>query len=298
MDVENFLRHYWTSRHGDIKSQRLYRVIRGYLKGENGPPISIIDFVRDLGDAHKSYIRLLRPDFEDRQTTEALYDIADLKAKMLYPLLLSGLAVDETSMRKLLDAAVTFYVRNVIVAGQGGTSAENVLFSVAQILHETGKLSEVLLQLHDKSVSQGAFEEAAKSLTGLETAQARYLLRGIEVDRRDNDETDIARQPRIHIEHIYPQKPRTAKWANHNSYVNKLGNLTILSRRINTSIKNAPFDQKRIELAKSELHLTKEVAANVQWTAAEVDKRQLALADDIIRIWTWPQEVLDAKAST
>jgi uncharacterized protein with ParB-like and HNH nuclease domain len=296
VDVQDFLRHYWTSRHGDIKSQRLYRVIREHLKGPNTE--SSLDFMRDLGDAHKSYIRLLRPDFYDRDTNEALYDIADLKAKMLYPLLLSSLRINEASIQPVLTAAVVFYVRNVIVARQGGAFAENVLFSAAKELYDTGDVSKILQQLYAKSVSQGSFEEAAISLSNLETAQSRYLLRTIEIARRGNDETDVARQPRIHVEHIYPQNPKGAKWPNHNIYINKLGNLTILSRRINTSIKNSLFAQKKGELARSELHLTQEVSTHAQWTHKEIDERQQKLAAEIIKIWAWPQFIIDpAQAS-
>ncbi|MFE4723901.1 HNH endonuclease family protein, partial [Streptomyces sp. NPDC056728] len=292
VDVDEFLRHYWTSRHGDIKSQRLYRAIRENLESTNG---SSLTFMRDLASAHASYVRLLRPDFEDSRTNEALHDISDLKAKMLYPLLLSGLNHANVDFAALARGATVFYVREGIVAKQNGSRTEKLIYAAAAELNDDGDADDALAKLHEGSVPQGVFDAAVKELRGLDTASARYLLREIEISYRNGDETDVARQPRIHVEHIYPQKPRAGeRWDNHSEYVNKLGNLTILSRRINTSIKNSPFSIKRAELAKSELFITKKVAQQPEWNQSKIDERQLELGAEIQRIWAWPAEVLEA----
>ncbi|MEW2470281.1 DUF262 domain-containing HNH endonuclease family protein [Streptomyces sp. NPDC046994] len=289
VDVDEFLRHYWTSRHGDIKSQRLYRVIRQHLEAVNG---SSLDFMRDLAASHASYVRLLRPDFEDSRVNDALHDVADLKAKMLYPLLLSGLSRAESEFAALLHGATTYYVREGIVAKQNGSRMEKLVFAAAERLYRKGEVTRALAQLHGGSVTESVFNAAVQDLKSLDTASARYLLREIEISLRNGEETDVARQPRIHVEHIYPQKPKTdERWNNHSEYVGKLGNLTILSRRINTSIKNSNFSIKRVELAKSELFITQRVAQETEWNPERINLRQAELGKEIEKIWAWLQSI-------
>ncbi|GLV86568.1 hypothetical protein Slala03_62570 [Streptomyces lavendulae subsp. lavendulae] len=294
VDVDEFLRHYWTSRHGDIKSQRLYRAIRKYLE-ESGQ--SSLEFMRDLGTAHAAYVRLLRPDFANQATNEELQNVADLKAKMLYPLLLSGLARGEEGFHSLVRAALIFYVREGVVAKRNSSQMEKVVFSAASLLFDGTPLGEALAVLHFGASADAVFEASIGELKGLDTSSARYLLREIEISMRNQEETDVARPPRIHVEHIYPQKPKAAdRWTNHSDYVGKLGNLTLLARRINTSIKNSDFSVKRVELAKSELFITQSVAALAVWDQSAVDRRQGELGAKIKELWVWPAEVVAAAA--
>ncbi|MER6494696.1 DUF262 domain-containing protein [Streptomyces griseorubiginosus] len=294
VDVDEFLRHYWTSRHGDIKSQRLYRAIRRHIEENNE---SSLLFMRDLGDAHAAYVRLLKPDFAENETNEDLQNIADLKAKMLYPLLLSGLTRGEERFHDLVRSALVFYVREAVVVKRNGSQLEKVVFAAASLLYGGGEVDQALSKLRYEASADAIFEASVNELKGLETAAARYVLREIEISMRNQEETDVARPPRIHVEHVYPQKPKAGeRWEKHGDYVGKIGNLTLLSRRINTSIKNSNFESKKVELAKSELFITKEVAALPAWDQDAVDKRQKMLGSKIKELWSWPPATEQAMA--
>lgn len=148
VDVDEFLRHYWISRHGDIKSQRLYRAIRKYME-DSGE--SSLEFMRDLGSAHAAYVRLMRPDFANDATNEELQNIADLKAKMLYPFLLSGLTRDEEGFLSLVRAGIVFYVREGIVVKRNSSQMEKVVFSAAVLCRKGApriKLSPCCITAH------------------------------------------------------------------------------------------------------------------------------------------------------
>ncbi|MFQ5586917.1 MAG: HNH endonuclease family protein [Thermodesulfobacteriota bacterium] len=58
---------------------------------------------------------------------------------------------------------------------------------------------------------------------------------------------------RVNIEHILPQNP-SKEWGLSKEdiidYVNKLGNLTLLSKILNSKIQNGPIDKKLPELRK------------------------------------------------
>ena len=51
-------------------------------------------------------------------------------------------------------------------------------------------------------------------------------------------EVTVAGADRVHVEHIYPQSPLEGnRWEEHDRYVGRLGNLTLLDKRLNEQIK-------------------------------------------------------------
>ena len=93
------------------------------------------------------------------------------------------------------------------------------------------------------------------------------------------------------IEHIFPQN--STYWDNVFKFSpaqkfflqNTLGNLLLLPKPLNSSLKNAPFDEKKsrgyVNGSQSEI----EVAKNSQWTAAEIFDRSQTLVDFINTQW-------------
>lgn len=68
--------------------------------------------------------------------------------------------------------------------------------------------------------------------------------------------------------------------------VNRLGNLTLLSARLNQQLQNGNFEAKKPELAKSELVLTQRISATEKWGIDEINERQKELA--LIAPDVWP----------
>lgn len=129
-------------------------------------------------------------------------------------------------------------------------------------------------------------------------ATARYLLREVEHAKRQTKEVAVEGTDRVHVEHIYPQTP-TSKWSNHSSVLNRLGNLTLLSRRLNISIANSDFATKKLKgYAASDLLLTKELLSYQVWDTAAIDARQRDLSDWIFDIWKFPGEAAPASFET
>lgn len=95
----------------------------------------------------------------------------------------------------------------------------------------------------------------------------------------------------MHVEHIYPQTPDGPKWPNHAQFLNRLGNLTLLGRSLNTSIKNADFaTKKRDGYSGSDILLTRELLAIDTWDTAAIEERQRELSEWVFDIWRFPSE--------
>lgn len=97
------------------------------------------------------------------------------------------------------------------------------------------------------------------------------------------------------VEHVMPQTP-TSEWladlgANakevHRGLVHTLGNLTLSG--YNQPLSNSPFERKQQILACSHLELNREIAAENQWTAREIEERALRLVQKAKEIWPGPR---------
>jgi hypothetical protein len=103
----------------------------------------------------------------------------------------------------------------------------------------------------------------------------------------------MATPERVHLEHIYPQRSDAEnKWANHDEYIGRVANLTLLSKKLNIEAQNLPFAEKKERFyTQSELYLTQELLAIDHWTPAEIDGRQARLCELVIE--TWPRNLVD-----
>jgi hypothetical protein len=92
------------------------------------------------------------------------------------------------------------------------------------------------------------------------------------------------------LEHIMPQDP--SKWnlsdeeaEKFDLYVNRIGNLTILTASDNSAIKNEPFVDKQNFYRNENLVINQSVLAATKWDSTEIEKRQDELAGHIVAIW-------------
>lgn len=117
-------------------------------------------------------------------------------------------------------------------------------------------------------------------------SSARYVLREIEHAVRKTMELAVEEADRVDVEHIYPQNPRDGdKWKDHDLWIDRLGNVTLLARRLNEKIRNEKFSVKKPEYEKSKLELTKQVLKYADWSTANVDDRQERMAGFAKDIW-------------
>ena len=74
--------------------------------------------------------------------------------------------------------------------------------------------------------------------------------------------------------------------------MSRLGNMTIISKRLNSAARNGSFEDKRGIYGESELFLTRELASSekyLQWDVDAVIRRQKELAESAVVIWRFPE---------
>ena len=293
---KDFLRHFWVSQRGDVKSRRLYREIKDTILAENINPLT---FSRQLSRGSHIYQDLVHARDDDEDVQRLLGDIKQLNARMLYPALLSGKMIvldgnsaDEpelTGFFEFVSALLTIFVRHSVVGKRDASELEGVVYSVAVDLRKNKRFDEAVATLRKASPSSQQFQDDFAKVAFKLNGRARYILRELEHAKRKTQEVAVEIPSRIHVEHIYPKTPLQGReFPNHEDVVYRLGNLTLLGKGINVAIKNSSFEEKRLKYKDSDILMTRELLKWDTWTASSIEERQRQLAELAVDIWKFP----------
>ena len=295
--VDDFLRHYWVDHRGDVKSRKLYREIKVKVLEEG---IDSLELSLDLAENAPLYADIVRVREDDEDMRQLLVGLRALAAKSVYPALLSGYAAsgdgDKATLRGLAHALTCLFVRYNVIGGRDTTVMETTIYEVASKLRTDAEFDAAVQALAALAPEAQEFvARFARASVGRVTT-ARYLLREIEHAKRATQEVAVAGTNRVHVEHIYPQTPASEKWPNHPAVINRLGNLTLLGMRFNTSVKNADFATKKAKAyASSDILMTRELVDRESWNADAIAERQVELSTWALGIWNFPGEELPNK---
>lgn len=285
-EIKSFLRHYWISKHGDVKSQSLYREVKSVIEGHD---LNSASLSAELSDAARLY-RSIRSGIADTENaSEILNHINSVGpgAAILYPAILSVFStLSSDDAECALQALLNVYTRDGIIGQVENSVLENRLYKAARTLRSHKSLKQFLGEIADGSLSDDEVRTAFRRLSLSQNGPRRYLLLCIEMAKRQTGEVQINKPSKVHVEHIYPQNPEEdQRWTTHNQYINRIGNLSLLDKRINSGIRNSVFSAKRPHYAKSEIIITKELAEEDDWTPDRVAVRQEKFAGMAPAIW-------------
>lgn len=116
--------------------------------------------------------------------------------------------------------------------------------------------------------------------------------------RRNNKVEDIYTLPQnLTVEHLMPQTwrehwplPAGSDPEQREARINQLGNLTLTSGSLNSSLSNGPWETKRPALLQhSLLALNQQVAAHEKWDEDGIEHRGGELAQQICGLWSGPE---------
>ena len=282
--ADKFLRHYWLSKHGDVKSRRLYREIKNHVGTDKIPSLQ---FTRDLDAESLTYRGIINCEHPDEDIAQALQDIKDLGAQVTYPLIMAALRAEDENVgtiRSLLDFVTNLFIRYQVICARESSILETHLYNAAVKVRESGNVQDAIDILSPLMPSMSDFISSFSIAEVSRVSIARLLLRKIEDTLRSSDELEVASNQKVHLEHIYPKSPIGDRLPEHNRWVNRIGNLTLLGRRMNTSIRNSSFDIKKEEgYQGSEIELTRQLLDYDGWTVFDIESRQRMLSAQAAR---------------
>ena len=288
--VEEFLRHWWLSKYGDLKGSSLYKALKPKIMSGELTPITL---TRQLELSALIYKDLLDCKDDDPEVAGLLQHVKDLGAKVCYPLLLSTFrsAVYHPQRKHVIRSLLSLFVRYNVIGGRESTLLEKEIYDIAQQVNLDSQVPYVE-RMRQFAPDDEHFESDFQLAQVSRQATAKYLLREIENSRHSTPEFVVQGGRQVHLEHVYPKTPEDGhKWENHEEALDRIGNLTLLSGPLNQSASNKSFGVKKVRYEASELKITKELNDYSDWNQQTIDERQKRLAREALTIWTFSNQV-------
>ena len=298
-EILNYIRYYWSSKHGLTREKELYKSIKEKIRNKN----QVITLLSNLEKNSEIYLAILNPNHSfwnnfPHECSEYIVELLELRLIQNRPLLIAILEIWKErpeEVKKALKLIVSWSVRNLITGTIGSGTLEKEFSKQAKFINE-GRINnarELLNAIKDLIPTDEQFLKAFEIATVSKAYIARYYLRKLEQAYRTTRELEPIRNPeKVNLEHILPENPTDLQkdWSSfdeslHKTYYRRIGNLTLLDKKMNSNVGNGPFKGKKEVYKDSELVITKEIAEYKDWTPSEIEKRQRELAKKAVEIW-------------
>ncbi|OWU66100.1 MAG: hypothetical protein CBB60_001285 [Armatimonadetes bacterium Cent15-Ar3] len=295
--LDTFLRHFWMSQTGAVvRSDALFEDFKKRVTS----PEKAVSTAKAMKVSAKHYRDLLRPSKTAWQAFghSVCGDIEFLNilgAKQIRPVILAMLSNFKVAeVARSLSNLTSTAVRIVVSGRAGSGSIEKWYASIAHRISEkkitnSNGLAQALLE---KLPTDVQFEQSFASYPLTKMSIARRLLAAIEEYESQPAGTLVVTPniDEVNVEHVLPKKPTTdSRWLTDfpdtEAYVHRLGNMVLLQAKVNRRIANLDFAHKRQRLIACDYQTTKSVGQCLNWTPAELEKRQLEMAKSAIKIW-------------
>lgn len=284
-NLEQFLRY---SSFLVSKKDNIYERITEFT--DNGSSKTTLDFLMDLSSF---YLQILSPnEYNEIEEGEIfLEDLNILGITQARSILLAAYKkYDKDKILDLLNYLVNFTFRYSSICGLNPNKLEDKYAEIAFDIYKNQKsLEEIKLELQKLNPNVEQFKLAFLNKEFKNTKIPRYTLKKIE-DKISSGEKPVDLDS-VHLEHIMPKK--IDKWLigdvnfkqeTYAKYLNNIGNMVLLSEKINTVIKNSLFNIKKGRYGGSEINLISEIKIKNKWTEEEIlwnAERYYEIAKDI-----------------
>ena len=319
-DISEFLRRRHIGLIGACKKADTHSQIKKEEIEKNSATITALveDWYKDSFVVRKIAVR--DANFAKRETLERLEIILDvLNVGLAYiPLLVASktfLPHNKDDFHKCVCLVEKFVFRKLTIVRMDTPDLERKLGEAARILYNNGSLHEFRDYIKGQ-IDDVAFERQFSKHAERRVKVQYYILRELETHLLGGGRGVIPgnhHHAKNHVEHVLPKRLSNAKgrkhewsWARdpeeHKNLVNRLGNLLILESDINREVGNHEFGVKQrgkykkpngnISNIKSFKDSTlkwpqnlSDVSKWMEWTGADINKRQKQMARDALNIW-------------
>jgi len=305
--VESFQSRYPNTK---LKSAKPYSIIKNKVRDLSNTSsittsgsIGCDQYVKELEEDAEFLLNLTNARVSNsiRHDAEA---ISLLGAKYIrVPLLAAYRAWKTKDYEQLLHLLVKFFFKKKTIRGEHSGRIATLMLTATRNINAGYSLNEVtekIKHFDNHKLFLNKFEEYVQKPT--KPSVAKYILHSIDLYlAKRNQRYDYVHDHMIgqrSLERVLPSK--NSQWDKDeffrdseyddemDDYVNSLGNMTLLTKPLNSTVKNMTFSTKRNHYELSDLEITRQTVCNYdEWTANVIEERErdfIKYADDIWRI--------------
>lgn len=289
-DITSFLRHYLLTQHARVQKDDVFALFKKEVASRGIKPL-----VKDLKQMARFYGQFIKPALVgDAGVREVYQNLNILRASMCYSALLAASAVlDNAALRDFARLCEVLTYRYSTICSKDSKDLERLYHQAAKVLGSQGAagLDEAGAILKAALPASEEFVLGFRRQSMGRQYLVNYTFRAIE-NHLSPDEKTLQNTQQVHIEHIMPQT-LSDDWRQalgeeveqHQLYLNRWGNLTLLGGKLNIGASNLPFEQKKAQYRQSKIVMAKELADCPQWGLDAIDERQGKLAVIAEKIW-------------
>ena len=224
-----------------------------------------------------------------------------LKIESYFPLLMYVADKFENNLLEVSKIIENYLIRRVIIGLPPGKT-KNVFVRVLKNLDENDLINSITnsLKLETKQSRMPLMSEIeedimVKPIYSNNSSATKYILYKIEFFINSQNYTTTVPYDNLTIEHILPETEYSKLpecWQENfdletfERRVHTLGNLTLITQQMNSSIGNICFDDKKEVYEKDTFNLTQNIAKNYDdWNEESIKKRSKYLLEYIKKIW-------------
>lgn len=304
-----FLRHHWNSNHGAIPSSGLFAALKKQIETP--------DDARHLSDqitvSSEAYGAIIDSNHDHWQILDInnineikkkLDHLSVIRAEQCYILLLAVLECTPHLFYDYLVMIKNFTFRFSTIGGKNTAELMRTYIKTAHAIRENNKnqledisaIDAFNLFFKDLYPQDNQFQSTFAKKSIKSTILARYILSEINNNMSaPGSPTYSATNTATDLEHILPKKfldhwkPTQKSFpGNASKYINRLGNMTLISPELNRRLGNSNFEDKKEVYAKDCLEITTRILEEENWTASAINRRQNWLASEATKIWRYP----------
>ncbi len=284
----NFLRHYLLLHRPNVALKGILRTLRDHFQDSSAE-----DMLNELEIAAKAYETIVKPHIEKKKEIKKQLEVLKVyETERAYPIALAARlshlsTKDELSIFKAIEV---LYVRRTIIMHLDNKAIEATLSAIARDLFigKKSAVSDVLKAITKITPDDELFLNDFKTRQLAKASIARMFMTQIENYLRESQHQ--IQFSSTTLEHICPQKPDlwnldSSTRERHSLFVNRIGNLSLLTVKANSRLSNNPFRNKKKFYKDENLKVNEQVIKKDAWTEAEIIKRQDWLSKFAVDIW-------------
>jgi hypothetical protein len=288
---EDYLRYYWNSINKSTGKKNLFKTIKNHIKTKN----QVFDLIRNLNDTADYFLAIQDPEDilwkEYPEIRRLLKELKLFQIRQTYSLFLSALKnLGMEEFKKLVKICSVISFRYNIIGGLNPNAQEDVYNSVALKIASQKTFSVKDFQsiyIPDMNFENDFSTKEFKN-TSRNHKIVKYILSRIEIYLYKNEidpDSDI-----FTVEHILPENYNN-QWGDFtfeqmNRSVYRIGNLTLLEKKLNLESDQKPYPEKVKIYVKSNSKLTQAIPELYEnWNEDSISSRQRELAKHAKAIW-------------
>ncbi len=305
IDPIDFLMHHWNITRDFTEKRYIYQTIKKNINTPEG----ILTYCKELSQVSEYYAALFDMQhpfwshFNDSNKGQAA-ELSDfIRLIGTKPQLMVLLATAETNPAEIipmLEMMAQFTFRYGKICNEPPSKIENIFSAAGHFIRQNPGATalQVFSQYFETLYpNDETFTECFATFRKKEAPLARYILANLNDKMGGNIIVNTLSNPdACTVEHILPQN-HTEAWGNTpngfadgtETYIWRLGNLTLLPKELNNELGNADFSTKVAGYRDHCLKVSEDVCNSPEWTAQAIDQRQRNMAEIAKTIWYYPR---------